>query len=95
MPVLGKNIANQDLDKAPWGMSVQPLTFAKRYNMVESDRQHNVNVAKLNQEKAYRVFAAQMGPRWNGLEGLQATCWPCLQFLPLSHSTIVMGIANF
>lgn len=70
VPVLGKNIANQDLDKAPWGMSVQPLTFAKRYNMVESDRQHNVNVAKLNQEKAYRVFAAQMGPRWNGLEGL-------------------------
>ncbi|MGC6403640.1 MAG: type IVB secretion system coupling complex protein DotM/IcmP [Candidatus Comchoanobacterales bacterium] len=70
IPVLNKDIAQLDLDKAPWGMSVQPLTFAKKYGLVESDRQHNKSVAKLNQEKAYRVFAAQMGPRWNGLEGL-------------------------
>lgn len=68
--VLGKNLIKQDVRKGEWRMSDQPLGFAKRHGLLETEVITGQTIARLNKEKAHAVFCSQMGPLWEGLEGL-------------------------
>lgn len=68
--VVGKDLVHEDISKGEWRMSEQPLTFAKRYGLVETEVAKGQTIARLNKDKARPVFCAQMGPLWTGLEGL-------------------------
>lgn len=68
--VLGKNLIKTDVREGEWRMSDQPLSFARRHGLLEQETVAGQTIARLNKEKAHAIFCSQMGPLWNGLEGL-------------------------
>lgn len=72
MPVIGKEkeLIDGDIKTGPWRMSDQPLGFAKQHGLLRQEVVKGQKIARLNKEKAHGVFCSQMGPIWNGLEGL-------------------------
>lgn len=78
-PVADINILEQDINKGPWAMSMTPLQFVKHYKLVKLERiadkkaawrQEGIIQMTLNKEKAYQVFASQLGPLWAGVSYL-------------------------
>ncbi|HJN37783.1 MAG TPA: type IVB secretion system coupling complex protein DotM/IcmP [Gammaproteobacteria bacterium] len=66
-PVVGKKLIKQGLDEGPWAMSIQPMDFAKKYDLiVEKVNADGTKKAVLKRGRAHDVFALQLGPRWSG-----------------------------
>jgi intracellular multiplication protein IcmP len=70
--VLGKDLIKKDIEEGPWRMSERPLDFAKRYRIIMPEQVKGKTVARLDKAKSRQIFALQMGPLWDGLEGLPA-----------------------
>ena len=71
MPVLRTDLIKAKIDDPPWGMSLQPLNFAKKYDLLKRvviDHKPRVQLIK---ERAYGVFANQLGRRWSSLQNLK------------------------
>lgn len=60
-----------DLDTGVWAMSKRPETFVKDFNLLDEivDEYDNKNY-KLNEEKTFKIFNAQMGKPWVGFNKL-------------------------
>lgn len=70
-PILRSDLIKANLDDDPWGMSVQPLAFAKKHNLLKRvviDHQPRVRLIK---ERAYSVFSNQLGRKWTNINGLK------------------------
>jgi intracellular multiplication protein IcmP len=66
-PVIGKKLIRNSLDEGPWAMSIQPMDFAKKYDLIiEKTNADGVKKAVLKRGRAHDVFAMQLGPRWSG-----------------------------
>ena len=70
VPVLGKNLQEVDLDKAPWSMALRPMDFARKYKILEKTVVDRRPAVRVMQGAAYRIFSQQLGPMWAGLEPL-------------------------
>lgn len=78
-PVADLDLLEQDINQGLWAMAMTPLQFVKHYKLVKLERvadkkavwrSEGVIQMTLNKEKAYQVFAAQLGPLWAGVEYL-------------------------
>ena len=79
-PVLGLDLVHTDIDKGPWAMAMTPIQFCRKYNLIEEfrrPRQEGVSRKEgdkvevmLRRGEANKVFALQLGPRWEGISRL-------------------------
>lgn len=79
-PVLGLDLVSKDIDTGPWAMAMSPLQFCKKYNLIESRlRPRSENVSSrdphryetiLKRGEAAKIFALQLGSRWEGIHKL-------------------------
>lgn len=70
-PILGQNLVDTDIHKGPWAMSLRPLDFAEKNNIVFPERTSDgKQIARLKKGEAHMVFSMQMGPLWKGLDTL-------------------------
>ena len=78
-PVSNLDLVNTDIDQGPWAMSLSPMQFAKKHQLLQLERilpseafssQQAKIVATVRQEEAHRVFALQLGRYWSGAEKL-------------------------
>lgn len=78
-PVVPIDLVEQDVNKGPWAMSLNPMEFAKKYKLLEVEKVTDPRAqwrgdgqfkATLIKERAYRVLASQMGPMWQGVNRL-------------------------
>lgn len=76
MPVLKADIIKKGLDEGPWAMSITPMLYAKKYDLLEVEvvadnkalwRSEGVHRATLINDKATRLFYHQMGAPWQGI----------------------------
>lgn len=64
-PVLGKKIIDQSVDDGEWAMALRPLEFARKYSLL--------NGQALDEDRAEKLFASQLGPLWEGPEKLRGS----------------------
>lgn len=79
-PVLGLDLVKMDIDKGPWAMAMTPVQFCRKHNLVEEYRKQRSEgalrrhadkiEAMLRRGEANKVFAIQLGPRWEGVNHL-------------------------
>lgn len=78
-PVSDLDLVNTDIDQGPWAMSLSPMQFAKKHQLLQLERilpseafssQQAKIVATVRQEEAHRIFALQLGRYWSGIEKL-------------------------
>lgn len=79
IPVSKLNLLKQSINEGPWAMTIPPLVFAKKYNLIreetlplmEDELSKEVRViAVLKRQAATRIFAMQLGELWQGPERL-------------------------
>ena len=80
MPVAGLDLVKTDIDKGPWAMSLTPIPFCKRFNLLDefkraptegmSRKDMGKIEVKLKRGEANKVFAMQLGPLWAGVDKL-------------------------
>lgn len=77
--VQGVEIDKMPLDQAPWGMSLPPMLFAKKYQLLDvqrinQDKEHLSTDVKyqvsLKRAKAKQVFLMQLGNYWRSADAL-------------------------
>ncbi|MGQ3892555.1 type IVB secretion system coupling complex protein DotM/IcmP [Legionella sp. CNM-4043-24] len=75
MPVVKEDIVAADVSKGPWAMSLTPLEFAQKYNLLKKDDALLDNplpgmefTAGIRRGDAKRVFTLQLGPYWEGFD---------------------------
>jgi len=81
-PVIGLDLVHTDIDTGPWAMAMTPIQFCKKYNLIEEIRRvRTEGMSRKDAEKvevmlkkgeANKVFALQVGPRWEGVNRLPA-----------------------
>ena len=82
--ITNTNLIKTDIDKLPWNMSVQPIDFAKQYNLLDRTVINNKPAVEVNQGRAYEVFSSQLGRRWSNLKDFKMHELAfCLLFLQL------------
>lgn len=77
-PVTGLDLVNANIDQGPWAMSLSPMQFAKKYQLLQLERVIPVEgfsaqgkiIATVKREEAFRAFALQVGRYWQGPEYL-------------------------
>lgn len=78
-PVADLNLVEEDINKGPWAMSMNPMQFARHYKLLKVElvpdrkaawRSEGVPKATVIRENALQVFASQLGPLWPGAENL-------------------------
>lgn len=78
-PVVKIDIGKIPLDDSPWGMSLTPMLFAKKYKLLHIDtimpNAERIStdirlVASLKRAHAKQFFFMQLGAYWHGPEGL-------------------------
>jgi intracellular multiplication protein IcmP len=77
MPIVKLDLVHEDLDQGAWAMSMTPMQFAKKNNLLliekitkpdfKSRGGHN---ATLNREEARRIFSMQLGAFWQDSQAL-------------------------
>lgn len=67
-PIVNTNLIKTNIDKVPWNMSVQPIDFAKKYQLLDKAIIDNRPGAEVNKGRAYEVFSSQLGRRWSSLK---------------------------
>lgn len=78
-PILKLNLVDQDIDEGPWAMSLPPLGFVKKYNLLrkaiqtEDSAQNGQKSPDVTIKKgeAKRIFSMQLGSYWDSLESLK------------------------
>ncbi|MAH61227.1 MAG: hypothetical protein CMF42_02945 [Legionellales bacterium] len=71
MPVIKTDLIKADIDDPPWGMSIQPIEFAKKYNLLKRVVVNHKPGVEVVRERSFAVFASQLGPRWRNLKYLK------------------------
>lgn len=78
MPVSKVDMVKEPIEKGPWGMSLTPMQFAKKYQLIveEHDKKialggagDTINIS-LARAEAHQVFATQIGPYWLSVDKL-------------------------
>lgn len=79
-PVVNLDLINVDIDKGPWAMSLTPMQFCKRYQLLEEVRpQRREGMSRsewnkveviLRRGRANKIFAMQLGMLWAGPDRL-------------------------
>lgn len=79
-PVLGLDLVHTDIDKGPWAMAMTPVQFCKRNNLIEEYRKPRPEgglrrdadriEVMLKRGEANKVFAMQLGPKWESVDRL-------------------------
>ena len=69
-PILGLNLIDVPIGEGPWGMSIQPLEFVHKNNLVNRIVKNNKPALEVITGRSVSVFSLQMGPYWVGLEQL-------------------------
>lgn len=79
-PVVNLNLVQTDIDVGPWAMGLTPMQFCKKHNLVEFVRRPREEGTSrkdagrleviLKRGESNKVFALQLGPRWEGVERL-------------------------
>lgn len=69
-PILDLDLVKEDINKGPWAMSIPPMTFAKKYNLLLEDRTVRPVTVSIRKGAASRVFAMQLGPYFTGVENM-------------------------
>lgn len=69
-PVVNLDLVNQKLDEAPWAVSLSPMRFCKKNNLLDVETKRGKYVATLRYGAAYRILSLQLGARWRGVNAL-------------------------
>lgn len=78
MPVSKVDMVKEPIEKGPWGMSLTPMQFAKRFKLIVEEREklvtigtkrENINIS-LARADAHQIFATQLGPYWMDVDKL-------------------------
>ena len=69
-PVLGLNLAKQDIDVGPWAMAYTPQGYGTTFNMIEVINEDGKKVWSVRKAEATRQFILQVGPLWSGVDKL-------------------------
>jgi len=80
MPTVNIDLIKEDINKGPWAMGTQPLTFAKKYQLLRieqpkfrrSFREEALPDVTVIKGKARQVFIMQLGQLWRGPDALPA-----------------------
>lgn len=62
LPALQKDLLKESITKGEWAMAMTPLQFARKYKLL--------NGKSLDEKRAHKLFASQLGHLWNGPERL-------------------------
>lgn len=62
LPALQQDLIKESITDGPWSMGIPPLKFAKKYGLL--------NGKNIDEEKAEKLFAVQLGSLWNGYNRL-------------------------
>ncbi len=75
MPVVKKDLVEEDINKGPWAMALTPMEFARKNQLLKKDDELLDNpvpgqemTAGIRRGDAKRVFTLQLGPYWSGFE---------------------------
>lgn len=79
-PISKVNLVKEPIDKGPWAMALSPMDFAKKYRLLKEINEivHGAKVSErgsririeIIRSRALAVFAAQLGPEWEGIDAL-------------------------
>ncbi len=79
-PVLSLDLVHTDIDKGPWAMAMTPVQFCKKNNLIEEYRRPRQEGSlrrdgdrievMLKRGEANKIFALQLGPKWEGVSRL-------------------------
>lgn len=78
-PVVRLDLIDEDINKGPWAMSLTPMQFAKKYDLlrveqpkeVSSFNERNKIIATVIRERAHNIFTLQLSSYWAGVEHLR------------------------
>lgn len=70
-PVANLNLVKEDINKGPWAMSMTPIHFCEKYNLLKPRAKGDRALsAELNRGLAHQVFTLQLGPLWTTPQAL-------------------------
>ena len=69
-PVVKLDLVNKKLDDGPWAISLSPMRFCKKNNMIDIEEKNGKYNVTLRRGVANRILSLQLGPRWFGAEVL-------------------------
>ena len=79
MPVAKLNLVDEDLNKGPWAMSLSPMDFAKKYNLLVVEKvltadsgfkNRGLLAATIDRDESRKIFTLQVGSYWTNPENL-------------------------
>ncbi len=94
-PVLKLDLVNTPINEGPWAMSITPLDFAKKHNLVRKElaeskhkllKRRREHVATLRRGEARKFFNLQLGPYWEGPDSLPRHCKALLAIFMAKHN---------
>ena len=66
IPVVSQNLIDDDINKGPWAMSMNPMQFCKKNDLLEEYTKDGKPAVSLKRGIAHRVLALQLGSLWRG-----------------------------
>ena len=78
-PVVDIDLIEEDVDKGPWAMSMNPMEFARNNKLLKLEvipdrkaawKSEGTIKPTVIKEKAAKVFSTQLGPLWTGVNNL-------------------------
>ena len=69
-PVVSLDLVKEDIDKGPWAMSMTPLDFGKKHEILFKQPKLDKMVWGLDEKAAGRIFSMQLGRQWQGVDRL-------------------------
>ena len=78
-PIANLNLIEEDIDKGPWAMSMNPMQFARSEKLLKVElvsdhkaawKSEGLAKATVIRELAFQTFANQLGPLWSGVDNL-------------------------
>jgi len=78
-PVANLDLVKINIDEGPWAMSMTPMQFAKKHQLLQEEHalaskgalvMQEKKVASIRRDEAYQVFSLQVGRYWKSYERL-------------------------
>lgn len=70
-PILKHNLIKEDIDKGPWAMSMTPMQFCKRFDLIQEEVDDDgKKKAILKNNAAGNYFVLQLGSLWQSAKSL-------------------------
>ena len=69
-PVVNLDLVNTKLDEGPWAMSLSPMRFCKKLDLLDITERGGKYTVTLRRGAAYRILSLQLGPRWQSINEL-------------------------